>query len=158
VRTSYFYANYWPQAVACLPAYAEFVYTGNDDHHYWREFKARWNGGDDLLVVEQDMGPAPEMFDAMESCPSLWCVNSYNHLTESLGFTRFRRELQLAVPSDCMPNSVLLLGPVPSRNLSCDYCTASEVCWRHLDIRVSGALKEHGYNPCVHAPDIRTFH
>jgi hypothetical protein len=155
----YFHSKYFHDAVAALPfPGAHFIYTGGDELQYWREFRDRWNGINDLMVVEQDIVIRPEIITAFESCESQWCVYPYSGLTESLGCTRFRKEMQEKVQSSTMPHSLIWLGRISTRNIACAVCTESAVCWQHLDLRVAGALKERGYRPCIHSPDVKHLH
>jgi hypothetical protein len=172
---SYFHVKYFHEAVAALPfPGTEYVYTGGDDLHYWRQFRDRWIGINDLFAVEQDIVITPEVIDGFAKCPEPWCVYPYGSLTESLGCTRFRKELQRKVPSGSITNSLMSLPShdfgkevkyllplsrlMPTRNLACEYCTSYGVCWRHLDVRVAGAVKEKGFTVCIHEPSVRHLH
>ena len=172
---SYFHAKYFHDAVTALPfPGSEFIYTGCDDLQYWREFKYRWNGINDMTVIEQDIVVRPDIIEGFEKCPQPWCVYPYGSLTESLGCTRFRKEVQQAVSVESIPNALMALPShdfgkeikyllplsrlMPTRNLACEHCNSYAICWRHLDVRVSGAVKEKGFSVCIHSPSVRHLH
>lgn len=106
----YFYSAEYPQAIAALPESAERIYTGEDDFQYWRELKARWDTGSDLLIIEQDNISNPEAIEDIESCEySPWCCYAYWHIVggtrliyHGLGFTKFSAEFQAAIPFPAM--------------------------------------------------------
>ena len=72
---------------------------------YWRVLCDWWNG-DDLTIVEHDVAPHPGVFQSFAACPEPWCTYPYDNHSNSdaeawrnmLGCTRFRAEIQLAVP------------------------------------------------------------
>lgn len=108
MRVAYFYAKEEDRAVKALPAYAEKVYTGEDDLHYWRELKARWNGKDTLVVIEQDIIVRPEVFQGFRKCPHPWCSYGYWRVEmpphspsifyAGLGCTKFSAQFMEAMP------------------------------------------------------------
>lgn len=167
LKVCYFYSQPFHEAVISLPLDAFYVYTGRNDTDYALNLKEYWDiAKHDLMIVEQDIVVREDIIDQFENCPFAWCVFPYNGLTESLGCTRFRQEAIKNINFLDVPNSLmswpveeahrpLFSWPSPTRNLPCDHCKLYAPCWRHLDVRLAGALKEKGYRVHVHAPDVR---
>lgn len=169
MKTCYFYTRIWDEAVAALPADAEFVYTGDRFTQYWESIAARWGAGD-LLFVEHDIVLHDQVVRQLEECPNVWCVFPYWHegwLDEALGCTRFRVEAQLAVTPDeiqesswgscweCNPDAIMpTLDELRDISRWMGKLKEREVpgCWRHIDGKMNWAMRKHGYEPCVHLP------
>lgn len=172
MRTCYFYTRIWDEAVAALPPDAEKVYVGRTFTSYWQAIADRW-GSDDLLIVEHDIVIHDQVVDQLEECPNVWCVFPYWHdtwLDENLGCTRFRVSAQKQVTPDevqqgswgscweCNPHG----GRLPSAEELADPSSwmdrvkANEIpgCWRHLDGKLSCAMRKLGYEPCIHLPPV----
>src|SRR5882762_7060357 len=91
----------------------ELIETGYDQSAYWWELRRRWNGEDDLMIVEQDNVIGPEVIPSFNMCPEPWCCYEYlgppgmdfdgtgegRILRKSLGCTRFSMQLQIDVPA-----------------------------------------------------------
>jgi hypothetical protein len=58
---------------------------------------ARWNGDDDLVIVEHDNTFTAEQLQSFEDCQEPWCSFGY------LRFTRFRKELMADTVIDQFP-------------------------------------------------------
>jgi hypothetical protein len=125
------------------------VWTGADDYHYWRETTARW-GTDDLVTIEQDNGIHGGVIPAFTGCPEPWCCFGYEiggYICTTGGGCR---KLSYAVQQQVTVHDLLgLVGDVGE----CAECAA--LCWRHMDTRITEALRRAGYEVHVHQPDIR---
>jgi hypothetical protein len=137
VRILCCYANLRPETAATIAEFApgtELVDVAEDKYGYWRNVCERWTGSDDLLIVEQDMELIAEVVPSFEDCPEQWCLFEYQGnpfmgtLSRHLGCTRFRKELQQAVPLSLADN----------------------LRWDVLDGTIAGKLNEAGYSPHVH--------
>jgi hypothetical protein len=129
----------------------ELADVGGNDFAYWREIRARWQGAEDLLVVEHDIEPGPGMAAALEYCPEPWCLYSYEAfgcklLDRSLGFTRFSAGLQRAVNLDLAEERWAHCGACHGRG-----------CWWHLDIILADILEAAGFSRHVHGT-VRHLH
>jgi len=168
-------------ALAIHAPSAELAYTGTSETAYWQAVNSRWNDEQDLMLIEQDIVIRADVVQSFLSCPKSWCVFPYAMpgygLAESLGCTRFRKEAMAAVPVADIPGALMypVRWTIPSATgqtlwagvnesvttritTGCDTCSPTEICWRHLDWRVSGALREKGYKPHLHAPDVEHQH
>lgn len=141
-----FYVNLNPKTLDQLNRYApeaEFVNTAGSDIRYWEELGKRWNTGEDLVVIEQDMQFPANAVESFESCDQDWCVFSYwggsykpAILNVSLGLTRFSAALQAAISYDRFCNTIS--NPTTS------------VHWTKLDHRVNSVLQHAGYRSHDH--------
>jgi len=150
MRTAYFWFTRWPEAQAALPPDAERVYTGPGTHDYWHALAARWNTGQDLVVIEQDVIIHDQVIPQFAACPEPWCSFAYEvgpgqHCWWWLGCTRFSAQLQAAVPltveqpGECLTRTC---GPWP--------------CHRHMDVILQPIMRHLGQQqPHQHEPDIR---
>lgn len=123
----------------------EMVETGYDTSAYWWELRRRWNGEDDLMIVEQDNVITAEVIPSFNACDKPWCVYEYlgppgmdvdgtgegRILRKSLGCTRFSAELQDKVTAAMISDK--------------DYFV-----WHLLDMRIARLLEMHGYESHVH--------
>lgn len=121
-----------------------------DDAAYWRLLAGAWNGsGEDLVVIEQDVGIRFGVLGAFGACREPWCGHPYrvgSSLRVCLGCTRFTRELQAGEPD--LLEAVGRIGEpgLPARG------------WRRLDVRVAGELGRRGYTVHEHLPAVSHFH
>lgn len=149
-------ATAWPEARLALirhaPQAERVVIDHADWRGYWRAVSCRW-GGDDLMLVEQDIRLHSRAVPELEACPEPWCLFPYHHpgagglLAEGLGCTRFRREFQEAVPLSALAQ---IYG-------SCPRCAGADdayKCWAHLDGRLLQAATDRGFTPHVHSPAV----
>jgi hypothetical protein len=119
----------------CAPQ-AEYIDVSGGDFAYWHEIRARWDGTDDLVIVEQDNQISQNVIPGFEACDQPWCLYAYQGwsasvmLDQSLGCTRFSAQLQRDVPFR-------------------DFSQAS-VKWDVIDRVISGCLKSREYEPHVH--------
>lgn len=151
MKACYFYFTAWPGATARLPLDAERVYTGPGTGDYFRAFKARWNTGEHLACIEQDVAVHESVLPQFAACPQPWCafgwqVGPGQHSTWWLGCTRFSRQLQ---------EDLDLSGIRGHTADICMGCTEFTPCHRHLDVILT-AVGEHlgDEKPHVHYPDI----
>ena len=151
------YAKVWPEARELVHQYApeaEFVWTGADDHHYWRETASRW-GLDDLVTIEQDNAIHENVIPEFKACKEPWCSFGYQIgayiCTTGGGCRKLSLQAQQRVPV------LNLLYADPHAGIpdigGCPDCAA--LCWRHMDTRISAALGRAGFRVHVHKPDIR---
>ena len=151
------YARVWPEAREMVHRYApdaELVWTGADDHHYWRETAARW-GIDDLVTIEQDNAIHEDVIPQFAECKEPWCAFGYPIGTALCYTGGGCRKLSLeAQQRVTVPK---LLYPDLARGITdigaCPDCAA--LCWRHMDSRIMAALQRAGYTVHEHKPDIR---
>jgi hypothetical protein len=128
--------NLRPETKTTLAKFTvDYVDMSGDDFAYWQNICKRWTGKDDLLIIEQDIGITADVVPSFEGCPEPWCVYSYTGplgemLYYALGCTRFRKELQLAVPHARISDQPLH--------------------WRSIDGKVSARLGLTGYTPHIH--------
>lgn len=139
-------------AVTRFMPQAEHVFTGKSSYAYWDELAARWDRPEaSLLVIEQHIVVHGEVLPQLEECPGDWCVFPFGVKSpdgtfgplqyQGLGCTRFSAALRRAVPSaDIRPRAVR----------ACPHCGAPH--WAFIDGPVGQALREAGYEPCVHHP------
>jgi len=107
------YATLHPKTLETVNKWApgaEFVDTSADDYAYCRELKARWNTGQDLITIEQDIEITADVVSSFENCDQDFCVFPYWIVMgrksgpdrrmvciEGLGCTRFSAALQARV-------------------------------------------------------------
>src|SRR6266516_3894602 len=107
MRIACFYTELHPVCVAALPTGTELVWTGDGDDHYWNELTKRWDGHDDLLIIEHDIEIHDDVIPQLQACPSAWCTFPYEYgprwpghtITDALGCTRFTAQLQRDHPT-----------------------------------------------------------
>ena len=137
-----------PDALAALEKHApaaELADVSGDDFGYWREIRARWQGTDDLIIIEQDIEIGPDTVRSLEGCPEDWCCFAYPifqtkvRLKNGLGCTKFSAKAQQAVTARKIAEGFAL----------CATCKG-QGCWWHLDGRISSLLKREGLQPHVH--------
>lgn len=132
------YAQLSPETAACLALIpeAELVPLGSNPLSYWHQFRQRWDGDHDLIIIEQDMTFTPDQVNSLRECDQPWCVFGYaigtNRFTSSLGFTKLSAELRRTLKG--------LLEV-------CDMCQGE---WWHLDIHLARLFSNAGYTPHDH--------
>jgi hypothetical protein len=149
------YTDINPLTKQSLEQYApgtEYVDVRNNNLGYWQAIAERWNGSDDLIVIEQDMGVTADTIPALLSCFSNWCVFGYRIYTMKLmyhyglGCVKFSAHLQQMLPV-----------PYIEENFSdCETC-GLDACWHHLDTMLKQILRHNGYNTHVHG-EIAHYH
>lgn len=148
MRVMFAYAYHpHPKAVEAIDLYApdaERVDTSGDQTNYWREIIKRWDGADDLVIIEQDNEITAEVLPSFTACDKDWCVYSYQGLfpdavfTRSLGCVKFSAALQRRFPHE-------MIG---SRN----------IVWHLIDFRIGMLLHDlHGLDSHVHG-SVKHFH
>ena len=117
---------------------------------YNEAISSRWNGEDDLVVIEGDKEISPGSIQSFERCSKPWCLFTYDNFPApytreakcGLGYAKFTAELQRIVsPSEYL---------VPDLDwMPCPDCNGAG-CWRYLDSRIAFAIMNHGISPHVH--------
>jgi hypothetical protein len=142
------YTDMHPAAARSLADFApqaELVDVTGDDHAYWREIRARWDGTEDLVIVEQDIEIAEGVIESMAECDQDWCCYAYRifrtkvRLRDGLGCTKFSAALQRKINARYIAEGFAL----------CKNCKG-QGCWYHIDCRIAGLLRQEGYKPHVH--------
>lgn len=116
----------------------------DDTEGYWRLLVAEWAQPGDLVIVEQDILPAPGVVAEMVACRRPWCTSPYpitihGHLVRtSLGCVKFAARLKIRHP-DLMRR----LGEVADTGLP-----ARD--WRRLDVRLGPLLEQLRYRAHAH--------
>lgn len=126
---------------------ARTVDVGGSDDAYWRMLADAWTGDEDLVVVEQDIVPAPGVVAAMTSCQAMRCSSPYLIggkllVDHCLGCARFSIGLQRAVPDAVERAGEPLWETEPRRS------------WWTLDFRLDHVLRSAGHVPHRHARSV----
>lgn len=115
----------------------QLVDLSGDMFAYWREVRARWQGEEDLITVEQDISFTREQLDSLAACDQDWCSCGYQlfgdggpRWTYGLGFTRFSAALQRRFPAE-------LIEECASR---CYMCKGTSP-WQHIDMHILWTVK-----------------
>jgi len=121
-----------------------------DDSAYWRLLAGAWGAsGEDLIVIEQDVGIRFGVLGAFGACRRPWCGHPYrigDCLRVCLGCTRFTRELQADEP-DLLEQVGRISEPgLPAKD------------WRRLDVRIADELGRRGHAVHEHPPAVSHFH
>lgn len=91
---------------------AERVDVSGDQANYWHEIRDRWNGTEDLVVIEQDNEITAETIPSFEACDQDWCTFAYDgiygQLDHSLGCTKFSARLQRRFPHETIAGDGLV--------------------------------------------------
>lgn len=122
---------------------------------YWQMINHVWKHDrfDDLLIVEQDMLPAPGVVEEMQACSHMWCVSPYQCssqtldvplLTEGLGCTKFAALMKRTHPHMPLVVSCMADHGLPAKD------------WRRLDVRIAQVLR--GFNFTPHVQHERSTH
>ena len=117
------------------------------DSAYWHELHSRWDGKEDLVVVEHDMVPAYNVIDEMQSCGRKWCTSPYLIggrllIEQGLGCTRFSKELQQELPDAIWQAGEPKGEQEPPR------------AWWTIDHRLNHVLRKAGVIPHTHQQSI----
>jgi hypothetical protein len=149
------HTNLHPETAKSVAAYApeaELIDVTGDDTGYWREIRSRWQGKDDLVIIEQDIEIVPGGVEEMLACDRDWCCYAYTifrtrtRLRYGLGFTKFSAAAQRKVTARRIAEGWAL----------CTQCQGRG-CWNHLDGRISEQLRKAGMKPHVHG-DVKHLH
>ena len=130
----------------------EYVCTEDDPFGYWREIKSRWDGKEDLVVVEQDVEIHDTVLKEFTECSEPWCCFSYRifgqrNCSVGLGCTKFSAQLQQEVSLDILTE----------RFSRCEFCEGKG-CWWHLDGPMLQFLQSKGYKQHIHQPEVKHHH
>jgi hypothetical protein len=124
---------------------AEYVDVGGDEYAYSRVLGERWDGAEDLVVVEHDIELHAAVIPVFDVCSEPWCAFPYRMNVNTppkcvaLGCARFTAEAQRAVPfADVLAQPVTVNGS-----------------WRYLDTAVAQAFAKAGIECHVHQPPVR---
>jgi hypothetical protein len=117
--------------------------SGSDDA-YFRLLAEEWHMDGDLLIVEQDMVPAPGVVEEMLACRWPWCASPFEvanrqEITDGLGCTKFSAMLKALRPQLMRTVGEICDDGLPAKN------------WRRLDTRISRTLRAAGHRPHLHA-------
>lgn len=112
----------------------------------------RWNGEEDLVIVEQDKEITAEVIPSFQACDQFRCAYSYyinpdpytREVDIGLGCTRFSAEVQQIVPATewYEMKDLWAWGYCPD----CD----GKGCWRFLDSRINVVMLNHNIIPHCH--------
>jgi hypothetical protein len=109
---------------------------------YWRLLAHHWRAPGDLLLVEQDILPAPGVTTDMLACDHLWCSSPYwsvnRWLPDGLGCARFSEALKRS-----LPDALVHVGRMHDGD-------GAQGVWWLLDHRLSGYLRSAGHEPHEH--------
>ncbi len=159
MRIACFWTDLHPAAQRALPVDAELVWVGDSDTAYWRELSKRWDGSDDLMVIEHDIEIHADVVPQFTRCPSDWCCFPYQYgprwpgdheinawpgdqiIIGALGCTRFSAELQRFMPIDTIAASVSATDGMPPSPL-----------WHYCDLYIRRALTRADIKVCQHTP------
>lgn len=121
-----------------------------DDAAYWGVLAAAWaRTGEDLVIVEQDIGISAGVVPGFAACREPWCGHPYPigaSLLVCLGCTRFTSRLKAAEPDLLEAVGRDHGGGLPAKD------------WRRLDVRISDELHRRGHRVHRHEPAVAHYH
>jgi hypothetical protein len=129
VLCCYAYGRLHPETVRALGKYApqaELVDVSGDQANYWNEIRDRWDGTEDLVIIEQDNEITAGTLPSFEACDQDWCTFAYGgiygQLQGSLGCTRFSAAFQRRFPHETIAGDGLVWHLIDLRmgKLFCD--------------------------------------
>lgn len=137
-------------ALAIWAPHAEFVELGRRTDAYWELLDGLWAAGDAFVVVEHDIEIHDQVLPEFEACPEPWCVFPYRGpgeviLDQSLGCTRFSAELLEREAGLFRSTADFSDGLSPKD-------------WRRIDSILLGFLRQAGYVPHIHGPNVTHHH
>jgi hypothetical protein len=141
-----------PVAAKALAAYAPTAVLVETSglYGYGEAIASRWDGTDDLVVIEQDKEITANVIPEFENCSHDWCSFSYNVYPEP-----YQRKIDIGL--GCVKYSAHVQNMVaPSEFLHKDFdwtpCPdcGGKGCWRYLDSRIAFALFHKGFKVHVH--------
>lgn len=145
-----------PAALAALRLYcpqAELVDVSHSKFAYWAEISRRWNGGEDLIIIEHDNEIRRDTIASLAGCDHDWCSFAYPiyrtraRCTHGLGCTKYSAHAQ----------SLTSVREIEETFRACRECQGKG-CWFHLDGRIAAVLKANGIrNPHDHG-DVVHYH
>jgi hypothetical protein len=131
----------------------QLIDVTEDPFGYWREIRSRWEGTEDLILIEHDNEVPAGAIESLTTCPEPWCCYAYpifrtqHRLRLGLGLTKFSAKAQQAVTPRRIAEGFSL----------CTTCKG-QGCWNHLDGRITELLKQDaGLKPHVHG-DVQHYH
>ena len=150
--------NINPEAAEALEKYApkaEYVDTSGSIYAYNEAIASRWDGSDDLVVIEQDKVITADVLPTFEACEEsrqhFWCAYSYDvfpppytkEVSIGLGCTKYSWVVQrLVKPEE-------FLGPDSECLPKCPHCQGKG-CWLYLDSRIGFAVMNRMIQVSVH--------
>ncbi len=105
-----------PETKAALEGF-EYVlaYVGDRDDAYFDLLQAWWVSNEwDVITLEHDIIPKPELLQELIDCPRAWCACLYpfeEHWLYGLGLTKFNLEMRQHLPGLFDEIAVLEGGP-----------------------------------------------
>lgn len=118
----------------------EYVHVDKDDSEsYAREIAKRWDGSDDLVIIEHDNEITAEVIPSFAACDQPWCSYQYEIFSPpytrlcdtGFGCTRFSKELQQKIS---FRDRVL--------ELPCEVCGSPHAYWGELDMRLCTQISD----------------
>jgi hypothetical protein len=148
MRTIFCYVNKpHPLVAKAVEEFAPDAEWIKNNHHrsYAVALTARWDTGEDIVIIEGDKEITPEVIPSFTSCTEPWCTFAYYNypephqqlITVGLGCTKYTAELQSQIPTD----EIYCKHPA---TLPCPDCNG-DGCWRYMDTRISFAI----LNRCI---------
>lgn len=142
-----------PQAAEAIGRFApqaEMVPTPGI-YDYGEAIASRWDGSDDLVVIEGDKVITAGVLPSFASCDQPWC--GYGSMSfpppytrwiaGGLGCARFSAAVQRRVRPD------EFLGPDEPNWYTCRHC-GGKGCWLYLDSRIGLCMQRLGISHHVH--------
>lgn len=117
---------------------------------YARAFQGWWQIPADIMIVEQDIVPAPGMIDDMFRCPEPWCVRPYH-----IGDGRFAIGLGMCKFSYVLTRTFRSAGELAARD---GRTSGPYLDWVTLNESVERRLRRWGVIAHMHRPEVEHLH
>jgi hypothetical protein len=140
------YTRLQPDTERALNTYApetELIDTRSSTFAYWEAIVRRWDGENDLIIIEHDIVIGPDTISSLTECPEPWCLFAFDH-----DHGRMDRQLGCTKISAAAQRQAHWLR-VAALFESCPFCRGRG-CWFHLDVDIDAALTSRGLQPHVH--------
>jgi hypothetical protein len=126
---------------------AQLNLISSDDESYHKALVNWWSEPEDLIIVEQDIVPAPGVVKEMLACSRDWCCSPYLIagkllIHNGLGCVKFSKSLRQTHP-DMAQQAGVPCGEDEPPNV-----------WWQLDARLAHLLMSAGYYPHPHQQSI----
>ena len=138
----------WPETVAALEAagiVADYIDVSSSPTAYQSLLATVWQAGSAFCIVEMDIVVYPDAIEAMERCPSPWCVTAYNVGSEYAGYLGCVKFGDALVADQ--PDVFTEINRLPDDGTPRGY-------WGRLDTRLERVLRERGYTKHTHWPAV----
>lgn len=121
-----------------------------DPHAYAKALVSWWEFGLDLVVVEQDIVPAPGMIQGLLACPQPWCGHAY-HVGEGryaygLGLCKFNSLLIAERPTAAM---------LAMRDMNGKF---NRIEWPSVNEAIERQVSRFGFTIHLHEPVVEHLH